>query len=53
MRVDMFVPFIKLREAHYAFELEDSLARYALFIYQMVGYLFSAFLLAGISGLTS
>ncbi|MBI1385743.1 MAG: hypothetical protein GC150_12610 [Rhizobiales bacterium] len=51
--VDMFVPFIKLRDAHYGFELDDPLARYALYLYQLVGYLFSAFLLAGISGLTS
>lgn len=51
--IDMFIPFIQIREGHYQFELKNRLARGALYIYRLIGYLFSAFLLAGISGLTS
>jgi hypothetical protein len=50
--LDTFIPFIVLRPVHYRFELDSKIARRWLYVHKFAGYVLSAFLLAGIGGLT-
>jgi hypothetical protein len=49
--VDMLLPIIRLREAHYSMDLKGW-ARYYFYVHKMTGYVLASFLIAGLSGLT-
>jgi hypothetical protein len=49
--IDMLLPLIRLREAHYKIDL-TGWARYWFFFHKMMGYVLASFLIAGLSGLT-
>ena len=51
--IDMFIPFIKLRDRHYDFEIRDPMTQYTLYVYRVLGYVLTGFVLAGLSGLTN
>lgn len=48
---DILLPIIRLRDAHYAINLEG-FARYYFYIHRLLGWVLGAFLVVGISGLT-
>ena len=48
---DMLLPIIRLRDAHYAIDLEGY-TRYYFYLHRLLGWVLGAFLVAGISGLT-
>jgi hypothetical protein len=49
--VDMLLPIIHLRDAHYKIDL-NGWARYYFYIHKTMGYVLASFLIAGLSGLT-
>ena len=49
--IDMLLPIIRLRDAHYRIELNDP-ARYYFYFHKVMGYVLGSFLIAGVSGLT-
>jgi len=49
--LDMLLPIIKLRGAHYDIDLEGKV-RYYFYFHQIMGYVLASFLIAGLSGLT-
>jgi hypothetical protein len=49
--IDMLLPIIKLREAHYAIDLKGW-ARYYFFVHRTMGYVLATFLAAGLAGMT-
>jgi uncharacterized protein YjbI with pentapeptide repeats len=49
--IDMLLPVIHLRDAHYKIDL-DGWARYWFFFHKTMGYVLASFLIAGLSGLT-
>lgn len=50
--LDNFIPYFKLNEDNYRIRLKSSFARRYLYFHKILGYIFSLFLLAGLSGLT-
>jgi uncharacterized protein YjbI with pentapeptide repeats len=49
--LDMLLPIVRLREAHYNVELVG-IARYYFYCHRLMGFVLGSFLVAGISGLT-
>ncbi|MCJ9428414.1 hypothetical protein [Kordiimonas marina] len=50
--LDMLLPFVKLRDAHYAIELKKDCVRYYFYVHTLMGYVLATFLIAGLTGLT-
>jgi hypothetical protein len=50
--LDTFVPVLRMREANYKLELRHPVMRGCLYVHRALGFVFSSFLLAGLSGLT-
>jgi hypothetical protein len=49
--LDLFMPIIRLRDAHYHMDLRGW-ARYYFYLHKTMGYVLASFLIAGLSGLT-
>lgn len=49
--IDMLLPIIRLRDAHYKIDL-NGWARYYFYLHKTMGYVLASFLIAGLSGLT-
>lgn len=50
--LDNFIPFFKLNDDNYRIKLGSKTARRYLYFHKILGYIFSLFLLAGLTGLT-
>lgn len=50
--VDMLLPVIRLREAHYAIDLQRW-PRYYFYFHKVMGYVLASFLIAGLAGLVN
>jgi len=49
--LDMLLPIIRLRDAHYGIDLKAG-TRYYFYLQKAAGYVLASFLLAGLAGLT-
>ena len=49
--LDMLLPIIRLRDAHYDIDLVST-ARYYFYVHKVMGYVLASFLVAGLAGLT-